>query len=171
MKKIIIAAVLSFIFLAPLTMVSAAGPFDQATQNLNKSVGGLGLPTTVEGTVGTVIKGVLGLVGTIFFALTIYAGILWMTASGNEEKVTKATDIIKAAVIGLFITMAAYAITTFVASKIGAVGTPDTGTLGCCVGNNQPAACAAQLTSTGCNTNAVWQAGVCPSSCTVDAGK
>ena len=42
-----------------------------------------------------------------------------MTAAGNEERVTKATDIIKASIIGLFITMSAYAITTFVASKVG----------------------------------------------------
>ena len=119
MKKIIVSIFISFMVLAPATLVFAANPFATAQRNLSTSVQGLNLPNTVEGTVGTVIKGALGLVGTIFFVLTIYAGILWMTAAGNEEHVTKATDIIKASIIGLFITMSAYAITTFVASKVG----------------------------------------------------
>lgn len=119
MKKIMAAIFISLIVLAPPAAAYAASPFSKATNNLNTAVGGLNLPSNVESMAGTVIKGVLGLVGTIFFGLTIYAGILWMTAAGNEEKVTQATDIIKASIIGLFITMAAYAITTFVASKVG----------------------------------------------------
>ncbi len=69
---------------------------------------------TLSQSIGQVIKVILSLVGTIFFVLTIYAGFLWMTASGNDEQVTKATDILKAAAIGIVITMAAYGITAFV---------------------------------------------------------
>lgn len=124
MKKIFVAGFLLTMLLAPLSLVYAAvSPFKGGVTNLNTAVKGTGLETTtLESSVGTVIKGVLALVGTIFFGLTIYAGILWMTAAGNEEQVTKATDIIKAAIIGLFITMSAYAITTFVASKVGGGG-------------------------------------------------
>ncbi len=104
----------------------AAGPLDQATANLNSALNNPNNPTGLVGgsqglgqMVGTVISAVLAVVGTIFLALTVYAGITWMTASGNEEKITKAVDILKASAIGLFITLAAYAITFFVSSKLG----------------------------------------------------
>lgn len=76
--------------------------------------------TALSAKVGQVINAILGLAGMIFFALTVYAGFLWMTAAGNDEQVSKATDIIKMAVIGLAITLAAYSITFFVVSSIGA---------------------------------------------------
>ena len=69
---------------------------------------------TLSATLGRIIKIVLGFVGTIFFALTVYAGFLWMTAEGNEDQVTKSKDILKTAVIGMIIVVAAYSITAFV---------------------------------------------------------
>jgi len=74
--------------------------------------------TTLSETIGRIIKIVLSMVGTAFLVLTVYAGILWMTAAGNEEQVTKALSIIKASVIGLAIVMAAYGITYFVLGAI-----------------------------------------------------
>ncbi len=70
--------------------------------------------TTLSEQVGKIIKVALSFVGTIFFALTVYAGFLWMTASGNEEQVAKAQSIIKMATIGMIITLAAYGITAYV---------------------------------------------------------
>ncbi len=75
-------------------------------------------PTALSQKVGTIIKFALSLVGMIFFALAVYAGILWMTASGNDEQVSKATNILKAAVIGLIIAISAYSITYFVTLKL-----------------------------------------------------
>jgi len=60
----------------------------------------------------------LSLLGVIFLVLMIYAGYNWMTARGEEEKVTKAKDTIMRAIIGLIIVVAAYAISTFVISKL-----------------------------------------------------
>jgi Type IV secretion system pilin len=95
-----------------------AGPLSGAQSNLSKAIGPTGLSSNLTDTIATVIKGVLALVGTIFFVLTIYAGILWMTAQGNAEQVEKSTAIVKAAIIGLGITMSAYAITAFVTGKL-----------------------------------------------------
>lgn len=61
-----------------------------------------------------IIQIVLGFLGTVFIILMIISGFRWMTAAGNEEQVTKATDTIRAAVIGLILVMAAYAITYYV---------------------------------------------------------
>lgn len=74
---------------------------------------------TLSETVGKYIRVMLSLVGTIFLALTVYAGFLWMTASGNEDQVTKATDIIKMATIGLIIALAASSITFFIVANVG----------------------------------------------------
>lgn len=74
-----------------------------------------------ESDIGAISGGVIGaaisLVGLIFLILMVYAGILWMTARGKEEQVTKARDIIIASIIGLVIVTSAYAITVFVTSK------------------------------------------------------
>lgn len=108
-----------------------AGPLSGGLTKLNTANKNTGLSNDLEGTVGTVIKAVLAMVGTIFLGLTIYAGILWMTAAGNDEQVTKATGIIKAAIIGLFITMSAYAITFFIASRVGGGESPGDTTQAC----------------------------------------
>ncbi|MFA6424319.1 MAG: hypothetical protein WCV83_03370 [Candidatus Magasanikbacteria bacterium] len=74
--------------------------------------------------VAQIIRIVLGLLGTIFFVLTIYAGFLWMTAAGNEEQATKAKTLLTQAVIGLVIILTAYSITYFVLRL--ALGQPGT---------------------------------------------
>ncbi len=64
--------------------------------------------------VGTIIQGVLGLLGAIFIIIMVIAGYTWMTASGNEQKVEKAQSMIKRAIIGLVITLSSFAIWTFI---------------------------------------------------------
>jgi hypothetical protein len=68
----------------------------------------------------TVISAFLSLLGIIFLVLIIYAGFGWMTAQGDEEKVTKAKDTLTRAIIGLIIIIAAYSITYFVFSVLPA---------------------------------------------------
>lgn len=72
------------------------------------------IPTAI----GQIIGAVLAFVGIIFFVLMIYAGLMWMTARGNEEQVTKAKNLIGAAVIGMIIVFAAYAITAFIGEAL-----------------------------------------------------
>ena len=69
---------------------------------------------TLLDNIATIIQVVLGLLGTIFVILMIYAGILWMTAGGNDTQVKKAQNSIQRAAIGLFIVVLAYAITYFI---------------------------------------------------------
>ena len=66
----------------------------------------------------SLIKFALSFVGTIFFIFIIYSGIQWMTAGGEEEKVTQATTRIKNASIGLAITAAAYFITYLIGKTV-----------------------------------------------------
>lgn len=75
-------------------------------------------PSSLTGIMATVIQVFLGLLGIIFLVLIIYAGYNWMTAQGDEEKVTKAKDTIQRAIIGLIIIILAYSITFFVFSNL-----------------------------------------------------
>ena len=74
--------------------------------------------TELEDMIVFVINAILGLLGIIFLVLTLYAGFLWMTAAGNDEQVTKAKSILTAAIIGVVIIVAAYAITNFVLEAV-----------------------------------------------------
>ncbi len=73
---------------------------------------------TLSQIVGTVIQAFLGLLGVIFVVLMIYAGYNWMMAQGEEEKVVKAKDTLKRAVIGLAITVGGYAISWWVIYRL-----------------------------------------------------
>jgi len=82
--------------------------------------------SSVPKIIGNVVKAGLGLVGVVFLILMIYAGIRWMTARGNATFAENAKDTITRAVIGLIIVASAYAITSFVISKVAA-GTESSG--------------------------------------------
>ena len=75
-------------------------------------------PTSLGSIVATVIQAFLGLLGIIFLVLIVTAGYRWMMAGGNEEKMKEAKDMIHRAIIGLIITVSAYAITYFVFTNI-----------------------------------------------------
>ena len=118
MKKVILLLLFTVLMLAPLAAVNAAGPFGDALGKLSTVNQTVKLSGNFQTSIAAIIQGALSLVGTIFLILAVYAGILWMTASGNEEKVTKAKEIVTQAIIGLAITLGAYAITVFVTGKL-----------------------------------------------------
>ena len=68
--------------------------------------------------IGGIIKAAISVLGIVFVLLTVYAGYLWMTARGDEGKVEKAKDTLQRAVIGLIIVISAYAITSFVLTRV-----------------------------------------------------
>ncbi len=75
-------------------------------------------------TIGNIVRVVLGFLGLLAVLLVLWAGFLWMTATGNEDQIGKAKGILISAVIGLIIIMSAYAITTFIFDEFGsATGT------------------------------------------------
>ena len=99
---------------------SGASPVKSLLQNAGNAakydtakVDGQNPTITLSSVAGGIIKIFLSLLGVIFVVLLIYGGFLWMNARGNAEQVTKSQDLIKDAVIGLIIVVAAYAITYF----------------------------------------------------------
>lgn len=68
--------------------------------------------------VGNIIRYALGFIGIVLVCFMVYGGFVWMTASGNPEKVDKAKKILINAVIGLVIILMSWAITSFVITSI-----------------------------------------------------
>ncbi len=121
-----------------------------------KEIGGGDVPTLVGNVIGTA----LSMIGVLFFILMVYGGFLWMTARGNEEQTKKAFNTITAAVVGIIIVMASYAITTFVFHSVQS--TPAGGVTGSCLSPGGPvAACATITDPTTCNatTGCAWSSG------------
>lgn len=117
-------AIFSVIILLSLSLAqnSHATAQEDLKNQLNISGGTgwgiVGSPNDMPRIVAYVVSAFLGLLGIIFLVLIIYAGYNWMTAQGDEEKVTLAKNTLTRAIIGLIIIVAAYAITYFVFSSL-----------------------------------------------------
>lgn len=149
---------------------------DTVNNGLNGSLN-TGDPRVIAARIINLLLGFLGLVALV---LIIYAGYLWMTSAGNEEKVTQAKQILKNGVIGLLIILSSWAIVTFLISQFygatipgsnpgddcgggyprscGCIGTVSciSGTLTGCEGDdpdqcvNPPISCDSDLSESGC---------------------
>lgn len=71
--------------------------------------------------VANIIQVLLGVVGIIFLIVIIYAGILYLTSNGAEDKVKTAKKMMVQAIIGLILIVGAYAISNFVLTQLGQV--------------------------------------------------
>jgi hypothetical protein len=65
---------------------------------------------------GMIIQVLLSLLGVVFMVLIVYSGVIWTTAEGDEAKIEKAQRILRSAIIGLIVVLAAYAISYFAVS-------------------------------------------------------
>ncbi len=70
----------------------------------------LNLSTDVKVIIGTIIKGVLGIMGGLVLLLVVYGGSTWLMAAGNPEKVKAGSQTILWALLGAVITVASYII-------------------------------------------------------------
>ena len=114
--------------LANLCLAAAVSPLKDDTAEIKRQADalagntGAGFDTSntmdITNIVGNFITGFLALLGIIFIVLIILAGYNWMTAAGEEEKVNKAKDTLTRAIIGLVITVGAYAISQFVMDRL-----------------------------------------------------
>jgi sterol desaturase/sphingolipid hydroxylase (fatty acid hydroxylase superfamily) len=126
MKNKLIIGLISLVFAAGaiISMAPQAYAIDVDMTSDLESVGQAGFGEDLDSgdalpvRIGNIIQVILGLLGVILVLIIIYAGFLWMTAGGEEKNVDKAKDWIKNAVIGLVIIMSAYAITSYVITRL-----------------------------------------------------
>lgn len=177
-KKIFLILIVAAGLISPTFVFADKFGIDNAAQGTNL----IQTSQTIPEIIGSIVGIALSFVGIIFFLLILYAGFTWMTAFGNEEKVTTSKSIMEQAAIGLVIVLAAYAISRFVFSSLPATTTGQanpTSPMGCCyvttaafndpAGNPVPASCTPQeMDEPECQlwgTHGSWQQGACAASC------
>lgn len=80
----------------------------------------------VRSTAARIINVALGFLGIIAVVIVLIGGFQYMISGGNETKTAEARQMIFAGIIGLAIILSAWAITSFVISKL-VTATKDTG--------------------------------------------
>lgn len=158
MSKIFTICGLSLLFAMVLVAPARADGNIGKLFNAKGNLGGLSINsnvgnTDIKGNIGIIIEAALGLVATIFFILIVYAGIMWMTAAGIEERSGKARKIIIDCVVGLAITVSAYGITLYMASSLGGGTTTGTGAGGTCEAAG--GACESQMGGNPCDSSGI----------------
>lgn len=110
------------IFVASLLLTAPAHAFDffDRIRIIGQRAYGQDIPATPIEVVEGFVMVILGLVGTIFVVLIIYAGFKWMTSGGNEKEITAAKQTLQSSVVGLVIIVLAYAIAATVISWVQA---------------------------------------------------
>lgn len=122
--------VLSASFLL-VKMVLAASPVDVGLTQVNNNI--VLSNTSPMVIAGRIIEVILGLLGIIAVSIVIYAGFIWTTSMGNEEKIATAKRLLKNAAVGIIIILSAWGIVFFVLSKLVGVtggGMPSSSTEG-----------------------------------------
>lgn len=77
---------------------------------------------------GVLVNTALLLVGIVFLFITVYSGIQWMTAGGNDERIQQALARLKRAILGLLIVTGAWVLTNFaLRAAFGPLRPPGTG--------------------------------------------
>ena len=129
-KYLVSLAILALLVLPLLTLPALAqtntnDPYgiNSVNNGLNGTLGGAN--TDLRTIIARIINFALGFLGIIAVVIILFGGFKWMTAAGNEDKVSEARKLLVAGIIGLVIILAAWAVSTFV---IGAIGNSINGT-------------------------------------------
>lgn len=118
-KKLLAFIIIIFclgLFLGLVTQTQAQG-FDQGLQQTITATSNLPKKSLQQAAVSAT-QAFLGLIGIIFVVLIIYSGFTWMTAMGEESKITTARKIMTTAVVGIIIIIFGQVITLFIAGQL-----------------------------------------------------
>lgn len=111
--------VISLIAIVIMPVIVLAGDIPDIKTLLDETAGveGAGFDTDpqlaqtgIATVVGTVARVVLSLMGVLFITYVIVGGWMWMSAAGNEEKISKAKKTLRDGIIGLIIVLSAASI-------------------------------------------------------------
>lgn len=129
MKKKFFGLLLISLFVVPFlatslpasatTPTSASDPFGleyvhDGTEENSIALGNKDPRTMAAGIINTALT----LLGIVAVVIVLLGGFKWMTAAGNEEKISEAKKLLGAGVIGLVIILSAWGLTTFVLTEL-----------------------------------------------------
>ncbi len=133
MRTITFSIIASLFLVLPMAAQDKPSPVDTTPEaasgkyGLDATVGaaaqeGVPIPNTdkkATGIIGSVLGGVLSMIGTIYFFLMLYAGFTWMTARGKSELIDKSKNIMIHATVGAVLVAGSFVIVKFVIDALG----------------------------------------------------
>lgn len=87
-------------------------------KGIGGQVGDVSDGRSLEDSIGVILNAVFGIIGVVAVVFIIIGGINYVTSQGDPGKTKKARDTILYAVIGLIVTLLAFAIVNFVLGSI-----------------------------------------------------
>lgn len=104
-------------------VVTDTDPNNRILSTMERIAGGGGYVTdsttaSAPRIIGLIINALLSITGIIFIILTVFAGYNWMTSEGNDEKIKKSIATLRAAVLGLIITLSAWTLWNFIFDRL-----------------------------------------------------
>jgi len=116
LKNLVVFAMLSLLALPIVTM---AQNIDVGINEIEEGFGDNGLGNTdPRTTIARLINVAMLFLGIIAVVIILMGGFKWMTAGGNEDKVSEAQKLMGAGVIGLVIVLAAWGIASFILGRL-----------------------------------------------------
>jgi hypothetical protein len=68
--------------------------------------------------IGQVVRVALGIVGSLALLLFLYGGLMWLTSSGNTERIKHGRDTLVWSTIGLIVIFSSYAVVNFIIQSV-----------------------------------------------------
>jgi len=99
-------------------MLNWFGNAQTALDGVNNVNATAGAGTDLEGSIGIIINAIIGVIGVVAVIMIVLGGIGYATSQGDPGKTKKARDTILYGVIGLIITLLAFAIVNFVLNAL-----------------------------------------------------
>ena len=112
MKKILV-----FLLLLAPSMASATAGLNAFGVNQMRNLSTFSTRSVYD-TVSGIVNMVLGFLGTIAVLLFLFAGFKWVTSQGDSGKIDEAKKLMGAAVVGIAIIFASYAVSQFIIAKL-----------------------------------------------------
>jgi hypothetical protein len=121
-KFFVVLPFLLIIINQPVLSASAGSLWDRVyqggLQGVDEKFGASGQPKDVRQIVAEAIKVLLSFLALIFLILIIWAGYKYMMSQGDSGQVEEAVHMMRSAVIGLLIVLAALGITVYVQARL-----------------------------------------------------
>lgn len=117
-KYLVAFTMAAFLTLPLITMAQQTTNETFGFVPVNNGLNGTLKETDPRTMVGSIINVALGFMGVIAVVILLIGGFKWMTAGGNEDKVSEAKKMLGYGVIGLVIVLAAWGVATFVVDAI-----------------------------------------------------
>ncbi len=125
MKKILIAILMIAVFAVPVVGL-ANGYLELPGVKRGEDAPGviIGTPGEIEGLAGWLLTFVWGLLILVVVGFFLYAGFLFVTAAGSDEKITQAKQMVTYGIVGVIVMLLAWGVVELMQAFLEA---PDNG--------------------------------------------